>query len=233
MPGALGETPARPPSETAETEGLSLGGKTPVDNPTSVSRDSEETEKNTHFETPANERSWSTVRPENSGDGQSGNWTTIERKCSAGAKGATQKKGEHQNLTREQENLVRKAENKLTPAERERIRTRWNLPSRPASDGSESEESPGEGPSRSKGKAPDPRNWGHADIEEDDLDLEAQRAALDTYRAARDKETHHREQREILDDAMVSRAEAETAVRAAEERVQKRYEARLQEMRNK
>ncbi|KAG1802285.1 uncharacterized protein HD556DRAFT_1190610, partial [Suillus plorans] len=81
-------------------------------------------------------------------------------------------------LTREQENLVREAENKLTPAEKERVRTRWNIPSRPSSDGSESEESQVAGPSKDKGKVPDPRNWGNANLDEEDIDLEAQHAAL-------------------------------------------------------
>ncbi|KAG1719770.1 uncharacterized protein EDB91DRAFT_1179744 [Suillus paluster] len=41
-------------------------------------------------------------------------------------------------------------------------------------------ESPGEGPS--KGKGPDPRNWGAMNLEEGELDMEAQRAALESYK---------------------------------------------------
>ncbi|KAG0692310.1 hypothetical protein DFH29DRAFT_1049093 [Suillus ampliporus] len=230
MPGALREMPARPLNETAETTKENPGGKTSVDATTSVSRDNEETEKNTHSETPG--RSWSVKGSEDDGEDQSGIWTTVERKRTAGTKDVTRKKGEHQDLTPEQENLVRKTKNKLTRAEKERIKTRWNTPSRPALDGSESEESPGEGPSRSKGKAPDPRNWGGADLDDDDLDMEAQRAALNSYCTAKYKDTHNLNRREIPDEAMVSRVEAEAAVRAAEERVQRHYEARFQEMRN-
>ncbi|KAG1738590.1 uncharacterized protein EDB91DRAFT_1082633 [Suillus paluster] len=219
MPGALRETPTCPLNKTVETTKENPGGMTPVDATTSVSRDNDETEKNTYSETP--ERSWSVKGPEDDGDDQSGIWTTVDHKRTAGAKGATQKKGEHQNLTQEQEDLVRKAEDKLTQAEKKRIRTRWNIPSRPASDGSESEESPGEGPSKRKGKVPDPRNWGGAELEDEDLDMEAQRAALDSYRAAKYKDTRHLNRREIPDEAMVSRVEAEAAVRAAEEQVQK------------
>ncbi|KAG1811324.1 hypothetical protein EV424DRAFT_1349662 [Suillus variegatus] len=248
---ALRETPAHLQSETVETKREKLGGKTLVDT-TSVSRNNEETEKNTHLETPVNERSRSPERPTDTGNGQSGEWTTIEQRRAAGARGVTQKKGEHQNLTWEQENLVRKAENKLTLAERERVRTRWNIPSRPSSDSSESEESPVAGPSKDKGKIPDPRNWGDVDLDDEDIDLEAQRATLASYWAAQGEEPdvqvqeevlhtykaaqewaqsseEGRAQRKVPGDDLITRAEAEAAVRAAERVIEKQYKEYLRE----
>ncbi|KAG1793840.1 uncharacterized protein HD556DRAFT_1476184 [Suillus plorans] len=163
-----------------------------------------------------------------------------------------------ENLTREQENLVREAENKLTPAEKERVWTRWNIPSRPSSDGSEPEESQVAGPSKDKGKVPDPRNWGNANLDEEDIDLEAQRAALASYRAARGggpdvraqeealrtykaaqewaqssdegsapRDADSRTQQKVPGDDLITRTEAEAAVRAAE----KRYKIRSRPLR--
>ncbi|KIK33075.1 hypothetical protein CY34DRAFT_100292, partial [Suillus luteus UH-Slu-Lm8-n1] len=39
-------------------------------------------------------------------------------------------------------------------------------------------------PFHGKGKAPDPRNWGGANLSDEDLDIEAQRAALNSFKAA-------------------------------------------------
>ncbi|KAG1726359.1 uncharacterized protein EDB91DRAFT_1166366 [Suillus paluster] len=44
-------------------------------------------------------------------------------------------------------------------------------------------EPPGEGPS--KGKGPDPWNWGEMTLEEEELDMEAQHAALESYKLAK------------------------------------------------
>ena len=38
------------------------------------------------------------------------------------------------------------------------------------------------GPSKTKGKGVDPSNWGNANLAEEELDLEAQQAALDSLK---------------------------------------------------
>ena len=42
--------------------------------------------------------------------------------------------------------------------------------------------SQGEGPSRPKGKMIDPREWGNLNLSQESLDIEAQAAALDSYK---------------------------------------------------
>ena len=42
--------------------------------------------------------------------------------------------------------------------------------------------SQGEGPSKGKGKGPDPGNWGGIDFANEDIDLDAQRMALETWK---------------------------------------------------
>ncbi|KIK66393.1 hypothetical protein GYMLUDRAFT_239350 [Collybiopsis luxurians FD-317 M1] len=50
----------------------------------------------------------------------------------------------------------------------------------------ELDSSQGEGPSHDKGKAVDPRNWGAAGLGYNKLNIEAQKKALDNFRAIRD-----------------------------------------------
>ena len=45
----------------------------------------------------------------------------------------------------------------------------------------EREESCGEGPSEAKGKGIDPREWGNAGLSIDEIDVDTQRAALESY----------------------------------------------------
>ena len=75
-------------------------------------------------------------------------------------------------LSQEQRNLVKLAENQLTEAEKERIRARESIFSRPAS--RDSSDTQGEGPSENKGKEPDPRNWGNVDLNNEEVDLDVQ-----------------------------------------------------------
>ena len=44
----------------------------------------------------------------------------------------------------------------------------------------------GEGPSKGKGKGPDPGNWGDVDFSDEEIDLDAQRAALESWKAAQE-----------------------------------------------
>jgi hypothetical protein len=67
------------------------------------------------------------------------------------------------------------AEKSLTQAEKQRIALRQKKVNINPSGGLESRE----GPSGSKGKGIDPQNWGNVHVNEEEADVEAQRAALD------------------------------------------------------
>ncbi|KAG1796007.1 uncharacterized protein HD556DRAFT_1307223 [Suillus plorans] len=182
-----------------------------------------------------------------SGDDQHSGWTDVQRKRGRKipSREVSQERRESSELSQEQENLVKLAENELTENDRKKIEARQ----RTMTLNRESTESRGEGSSWDKGKAPDPRNWGDVELDDGDLDLDAQRAALASFRKARElDEAERQEQREVLrsldesreDDSLVSgsrdkgdfvpRARAESAVRAIREKVSKQYEARIQEL---
>ncbi|KAG0704124.1 hypothetical protein DFH29DRAFT_997830 [Suillus ampliporus] len=97
----------------------------------------------------------------------------------------------------EQANLVKRAEGQLTEAERQKIKARERVFSRSVSRASSSD-SRGKGPSELKGKAPDPRDWGGANIPRTETDLEAQRDALAAHNLARENETSIEAQEEAL-----------------------------------
>ncbi|KAF5344698.1 hypothetical protein D9757_015061 [Collybiopsis confluens] len=90
-------------------------------------------------------------------------------------------------LTTEQGAAVRAAENLLSNRQRELIKQRMSLVNKTPQTGvgSESDESShGEGPSnRSKGKHVDPRNWGAANLDNNELDVDAQQKAFENFQA--------------------------------------------------
>lgn len=89
-------------------------------------------------------------------------WITVQRRHSR--EGTRQREDKSNSLTQEQQDLVREAERRL------KVRT----------------ESPVldlAGPS--KGKTTDPREWGAAGLDEEELDTDAQRAALESWRAVK------------------------------------------------
>ncbi|KAG2098446.1 uncharacterized protein F5147DRAFT_815981 [Suillus discolor] len=106
-----------------------------------------------------------------SGDDQPSEWTNIQGKHGKRVPSheASEERRASSELSQEQENLVKLAENELTENNRE-------------------------GTSRDKGKAPDPRNWGDVELEDGEVDLDAQRAALETFRLAREYEEAEREE---------------------------------------
>ena len=59
------------------------------------------------------------------------------------------------------------------------------------------ENNPVSGPSNNKGKTVDPLEWGNAGISEEELDIEAQKAALDVYNTY--KEEHGKNKNESID----------------------------------
>ncbi|KAG2738297.1 hypothetical protein P692DRAFT_20759014, partial [Suillus brevipes Sb2] len=106
---------------------------------------------------------------------------TVSRKRHSSADRVRYNKVSHSALTPEQERSVRRAETLLTESEKGRIRARERLPSSTTLEEGPSETIRESGPTHIKGKAPDPRNWGGANLSEEDLDIEAQRAALASF----------------------------------------------------
>ncbi|KAG2076414.1 hypothetical protein BDR04DRAFT_1228254 [Suillus decipiens] len=181
MPGALGETPIRPRDDTAEDD--PSGGTTaePVGLNDIIVHDSRDIAKNKNrptFEIPKDCGNSQGDTSEDAGDDQHGPWTTVSRKRHGSAERVRYQGMTHPSLTPEQENLVRRAENLLTESERGRIRAREHLPSMRTAESSGSGIRPMMGPPQDKGKAPDPRNWGDVDLDDEDLDIDTQREAL-------------------------------------------------------
>lgn len=91
-------------------------------------------------------------------------------------------------LTIAQGAVIKEAEKKLSQAQRKLLQ-KWmekvnKAPAGISDDSSESSESSrGEGPSQDKGKGPDPKNWGAAEFNDSDVDIQQQREALDNFRA--------------------------------------------------
>ncbi|KAG6903550.1 hypothetical protein DXG01_016971, partial [Tephrocybe rancida] len=81
---------------------------------------------------------------------------------------------EDSGLTAEQSRVVDMARQRMSAAERERVDTRYvNTSSMPNVHQATSEETEQHaGPSRDKGKGPDPRNWGAAELSGDEYDPE-------------------------------------------------------------
>jgi len=102
-------------------------------------------------------------------------------------------------LEKEVSKVVRAAEESMTPVERETIaRRNKKVTMRP-----ERSESRGEGPSEPKGKSIDPREWGNAGLSDEDLNLDTQRAALESYSKSKKVNRHksksgrHSKQRKV------------------------------------
>jgi len=118
-------------------------------------------------------------------------WTTVSCKGQR-TKSASREKQRHSKVLDDELNhVVHEAKRGLTPDDRVRINKRITaLKDRPAGrQGDETSEttSRGEGPSAlDKGKGIDPRNWGALSENGDDLDLDGQRAALESWNLACD-----------------------------------------------
>jgi len=139
---------------------------------------------------PSNGASESTPEDGNNKDDNLG-WTTVSRKGQRTRSASREKRRRSKVLDDELNHVVREAKRGLTPNDRVRINKRITaLKNRPAGrQGDETSEttSRGEGPSAlDKGKGIDPRNWGALSENGDDLDLDGQRAALESWNLARD-----------------------------------------------
>ena len=103
-------------------------------------------------------------------------WQKVQRKR-ARSDGALYNKD---SLTSAQTQAVKRAAAGLTAEQRQQILLRQERV-RPRRDDSVS--SRGEGPSRPKGKTTDPREWGNVDFSRENLDINAQMAALKNFKA--------------------------------------------------
>jgi len=119
-------------------------------------------------------------------------WTTVMRSTRSSR---TNKKLNNsiegtRNLTAEIQTAVQQAEQALTSAQKEHISRRHNKVREPYRERSESR---GEGVSNPKGKQVDPREWGNVHISDSEADVNAQQAALESYKMAatkKPKESH-------------------------------------------
>ena len=93
-------------------------------------------------------------------------------------------------LTTEQDTIVNQAEKQLTTAQKEQLSRRYEKVQKKTAP-REKSGSRGEGPSTTKGKGVDPRNWGGAQLSVSDLDVEAQHAALESFANKRDETQEH------------------------------------------
>ena len=124
-------------------------------------------------------------------------WTTVVHRCSRSLDSlkkntkTTKKVKVVQNrvneLTTEQDTVVNQAEEQLTIAQKEQLSCRYEKVQSYAMP-RERSESRGEGPSTSKGKGADPCNWGNAQLSDSDLDVDAQRVALESFTKNHDKD---------------------------------------------
>ncbi|KAG1775594.1 hypothetical protein EV702DRAFT_1234349 [Suillus placidus] len=138
----------------------------------------------------------------------------------------------------------KEAERRLTTDKRERVNRRTTKIHTRA-------ESPAQemaGPL--KGKATDPREWGAAGLVEEDLNVDAQRAAFEAWNAERDardvtsegdSESGTERVPEVVESIKVSKQELERLVqeqaaeviRAAEARIERKYEKKIRELNRK
>ena len=124
---------------------------------------------------------YSSSESENSQD-QDGPWTTVQRRRARSLDSAershnklnvhfTPKK--NKNLSTEQLTMVKAAEKAMTGAELKKITHRQDVIN------AQHEKDSEPGPSINKGKGIDPSEWGNAGLSEEELNLEAQRAAIE------------------------------------------------------
>ncbi|KAG1792611.1 uncharacterized protein HD556DRAFT_1239104, partial [Suillus plorans] len=132
--------------------------------------------------------------------------------------------------------LVREAEKLLTTEEKRRILERKQVEMN-ADSREQTMSSREEGPSQPKGKSVDPWNWGNANLEESEIDIEAQREALSTWAKTHQwaKGAQREEPVEDSDkenDPNIGDPIAE-AVKATEERMMKLFEKQIQRLQQK
>lgn len=111
-------------------------------------------------------------------------WIIIECRCARSLSSLERAQKDRERfltlkLNREQKQTIHAATNTLTTKERQRILRHHE---KMVAHRDSSLSSRGEGPSRLKGKAIDPREWGNTNISQESLDLGAQTAALESLK---------------------------------------------------
>ena len=113
-------------------------------------------------------------------------WTTVQRKRCGMKRGTSKERSSRKDVPAAVDSALVEAEKSLTQAQKQKIALRQKkLNLNPPG-----ELAPCEGPSGSKGKGIDPQNWGNVHLNEEEADVEAQRAALDSLRARKKRAKH-------------------------------------------
>ncbi|KAG1874233.1 hypothetical protein C8R48DRAFT_769623 [Suillus tomentosus] len=121
--------------------------------------------------------------------------------------------------------LVREAEKHLTQEEKQCISDRRRVEER-ARISEQTSSSHDEGPS--KGKGVDPRNWGNADLEESEVDPEAQREALATW--ARSRTWANEESAMQTDSDNEPEDPVKAAIKATEQRMTEHFQHQIRQL---
>jgi hypothetical protein len=112
-------------------------------------------------------------------------WQTVQRRRARSLDSAELasdkrgKRGKNYTLTAEQNQAVESAAQALTAEQHEHISRRTKAVKNQRK---KSTDSRGEGPSRNKGKGRDPREWGNINLDEAEMNMELQQAALESYK---------------------------------------------------
>ncbi|KAG2118470.1 hypothetical protein DEU56DRAFT_837728 [Suillus clintonianus] len=161
----------------------------------------------------------------------SATWRTVERQHRRSKK--VSKLAPESKKPTSKVDLVKEAESHLTQEERQRILERKRAENEARAD-EHTNTSREEGPS--KGKGVDPRNWGDANLDESEVDLEAQREALRTWKNTRDwsksvpRVEPERVNESETDEIPEPTDPVQAAVRAAEERLARQYKSQIQKL---
>jgi hypothetical protein len=172
MPGALEATPIA----ALEPKALQAFGKAQKE-PSQVEPKEEKVllskelnkERKITFDIPLDRKSddSSSERSFETGESQPERWTTVQRKR-PGKKAPRETSKERyatSDLSQEQENLVKLAETQLSKTDRRKIEARERVLNLRKTRANSAEPRTG-GPSKEKGKAPDPKDWGGIDLSE-------------------------------------------------------------------
>jgi len=107
-------------------------------------------------------------------------WTTVQRKHRSKKHRTSKERFGHHDVSAAVDSVIVEAEKSLTTAQKEIIALRQKKVNVTLPDELVPRE---EGHSGSKGKGIDPRNWGNVQLDDDEANIEAQQAALDSFRS--------------------------------------------------
>jgi len=111
-------------------------------------------------------------------DKNTNEWTTVQRKRSGKKYGTSKERASRRDVSAAVDSVIVEAEKSLTTAQKEIIALRQKKVNITSPDKPVPHEG---GHSGSKGKGIDPRNWGNVHLSEDETNIEAQQAALNSF----------------------------------------------------